>query len=202
MGGANAADGQGFHGAFTVQQGLAVFDAENVVGTLEQGSILRGQALSYRALPGGGKAVPHLQLLAEQGRKLLALQRCSRAQQGRSITALAAKGQVGEDVGGKQSLHRASGEPFRGADGPGKGQFQHQVRAALDSGFGPGLTAQEGKVSPLDEISAHAAKNGGVLPQNAAGLTQKVDMAHMKGIVFYYDTGCVHKNLPQVVTKK
>ena len=102
----------------------------------------------------------------------------------------------------QQHLNAAVGEPLRRSHRPGQGDLQHQVRAALNGGLCPSPAAHHGEIAPLDEIAAHGADDGGVRPQQAADLLQKMDMAHMHRVIFYYYTRSLHKIHLELMTKK
>jgi hypothetical protein len=103
---------------------------------------------------------------------------------------------MGDAAQGPEGLHASPGEALRRAEGPGQGQLQHQVGSAPDGGGGPGPLVHQGEVSPLDEIPAHDADDGGTGPQAAAGFLQQVDVSIVEGIVLCYDTSDGHKIPP------
>ncbi|CAN3971750.1 DUF4190 domain-containing protein, partial [Dysosmobacter welbionis] len=102
------------------------------------GVLLRQQA-GQRPLPGSGKAHRSRQRLSEPVSEGRRQQRGGHPLQGGDIAALTAEQQVLHNPGGRQRLDASGGKSFRRGHRPGQGQLQHQVRAALHGGPGPGV---------------------------------------------------------------
>ncbi len=79
---------------------------------------------------------------------------------GAEVAGLAAKSDVRHNAQRGQQADAARGETLRARARPGRGKFQHQVRAAAQGGLGARELSQNGRVPALDEIAAHHAHDG------------------------------------------
>ena len=202
VGTALPANGQRAQGEPAAQQRLAVLHAQNVVGRFQQRRLFRSQQGGYRRLTAGRVGLSRVQPTAQGSGILRREQAASQLQQRRRLAALAAKHQIRHHAGGGKYLDAAIGKGLRRGHSPGQRQLQHQVRAALHDGPGPLVLANQGKITPLDEVAAHGADNGGVGSQQPPGLLQQAQMPAVQRIVFYDHTCNSHKFHPNPVTKK
>jgi hypothetical protein len=177
-------DGKGLHGASLGADGFTVFDAQDVVGLIQKPGmdphLLKGR------LPGGRERLAGIQLGPEQGRKFRTEKGlCGSFQEG-GIFGFRTEAQIIAEL--SQNLYAACGKAFCGRQGHGDGKFQNQVSAGKNSGFCAAGFADDGRHATLDEVAAHGADNGGILPEKGTNPVNLLLMSQMQGIIFANNT--------------
>ena len=168
--------------------GLAVLDAQNVVGRAQQRAKARFQRFGRR---GAGGGVRHAggQVLAHQRLQRLALQHAGRMQQLRGVRRFGPKGQRVAPQR-RQQGDAGGGELFGRGAGVGRGQRHDKVRPGCQRRAHAHTFRQNGRAAALHRAAAEADGDA-PRPRPAHG-GQLGRVPVVEGIVLGNDAGKLH----------
>ena len=171
-----------------LQNGLAVFHGQIVVGLVQQGGKAGARAdCFHRCLPGCRKAAgPGGKPGLEGGAVFCAGEHPGGFHQKRRIRGLGSEHQSVAPGGGQQ-LHPGPGKAFRPGTGIRGGQGEHEVGSAGQRGLHPHAFGQQGQRAPLGQPAAHGHRHP--LSTQCLCLLQLPGVAVVEGIVFSNDPG-------------
>lgn len=152
------AAGQQLHGCPLPQNGLAVFDPQNVVGRLQQIRSTGAQCFGGCGT-GGGKGQAAFQLAAQRRRERRTAQRGSRCLQGGGLRGFGTERKGIAPQRGQQ-MYPGSGKLFCAGVGIGRRQRHHQVRPGSQRCAHPHSFRQDGYPTALHNAGAHAHRDG------------------------------------------
>ena len=188
MGCAQTRQGQQLHGCPLPQNGLAVFDPQNVVGRLQQIRSTGAQCFGGCGT-GGGKGQAAFQLAAQRRRERRTAQRGSRCLQGGGLRGFGTERKGIAPQRGQQ-MYPGSGKLFCAGVGIGRRQRHHQVRPGSQRCAHPHSFRQDGYPTALHNAGAHAHRDGAgpPLPQHA----QLQCVAAVERVILCNDADKIH----------
>ena len=187
------ADGENIQISLLLQDRLAVFHSQNIVGT---GKNIRIRAHSGQSgLAGGREGKSLVQLLTEQWREFFGKKGAGSVQQTIFVCSFRAEADCVTNFA--QYSHTPGGKTFRRRQRGCDGKFQNKIRTGQDCGLGPEGFVHNGRVTTLDKISAHCADDSSVRTEMFPNTADLFGVSPMEGIIFANDTNGFQKNPSQ-----
>lgn len=112
--------------------------------------------------------------------------------EGGQVSGLTAEAEDVYHPRGRQQAHAAPRKGLGGGGRPEGGQLKHQVHPLGQGERGAGPLVRQGRLAPLDPVSAHGTDDGAVCAEGPADGLDVVAVAAVKGIVLCDDTDCRH----------